>query len=95
MKTFELAIDRKVTVWQREHHSVEADSLEEATKLLIETCKDNSLHGSTDLPSYTEIWETLYDTENRITPEENNGQATIEILNMGDIGTTLWSNSKL
>jgi hypothetical protein len=91
MAEFNLAIDRKVTVWNREHHCVEANSQEEAIeKLRTHILEDDS--ATCDLSSYTCELETLLDTEEKIAPEDNNGQSTIEIVNMSNGGSVLWSN---
>lgn len=67
MKKYNLIVDSKVTVWFRDYVSIEANSLEEA----IEMCKDGDYNDSS-----TEI---LYDTVEDISPEENDGCATLEI----------------
>ena len=38
---FDFYLDRKVTIWVREQHSIEAESKEEAKKEMIEAFKDN------------------------------------------------------
>lgn len=74
MKEFEFYQDVKVTVWQRQHISVKAESKEEALKI-VEKYKthDASVYL---MPNNTEC---LYDTEELMFPEENGGYATIEL----------------
>lgn len=67
MKYYKLFIDEKYTLWTRTHVSVKADSLEEA----VEKCKNGN---------YEDSWsEDLYETVEGMTPEENDGFATVEI----------------
>lgn len=67
MKYYKLFIDEKYTLWTRTHVSVKADSLEEA----VEKCKNGN---------YEDSWsEYLYETVEGMTPEENDGFATVEI----------------
>lgn len=67
MKSYDLFIDEKYTLWTRTHVTIEADSLEEA----VEKCKNGD---------YDDSWsEDLYDTAEAMTPEENRGEATVEI----------------
>lgn len=76
MNKFDFYQDVKVTVWQRQHFSIEAETAEEARELAKQyTDKDIS---TCDEVEADEI-EWLYDTEEHITPEENGGCATIEV----------------
>lgn len=74
MKEFEFYQDVKITMWQRQYISVKAESKEEALKLVEEyKTYDASAYLS---PSSTEY---LYDTEELMLPEENDGFATIQL----------------
>lgn len=64
---YNLFIDKKHTIWNRTHVTIEADTIEEA----INKC----LNGDYE----NEWYEDLYGTEKELTPEENGGEATIEI----------------
>ena len=67
MKSYNLFIDEKCTLWTRTYVTIEADSLEEA----VEKCKNGD---------YDDSWsEDLYGTTEVMTPEENGGEATVEI----------------
>jgi len=70
---FDFYIDRKVTIWVREQHSIEAESEEEARKEMIEAFKDNVCSESFDEQ------EWLYDTETFMEPGDNGGQSTAEL----------------
>ena len=76
MNKFDFYQDVKVTVWQRQHFTIEAETAEEARELAKQYAdKDIS---TCDEVEADEI-EWLYDTEEHITPEENGGCATIEV----------------
>ena len=70
---FDFYLDRKVTIWVREQHSIEAESKEEAKKEMIEAFKDNLCS-----ESFNEQ-EWLYDTETFMEPGDNDGQSTSEL----------------
>jgi hypothetical protein len=72
-ESFTFYIDRKVTIWIRETHEVEAETYEEAEKQMIESFKDNSYDNTFVEPDW------LYDTQEDLEPVENNGFATIEM----------------
>lgn len=74
MKQFEFYQDCKVTVWTRQNFTIEAESYEEALKI-AEKYKTEDAKSDIDCDSY----ETLFDTEEPILPEENNGYRTIEL----------------
>lgn len=66
-------VDRKVTIWVRERHQVEADTYEEAEKQMIQSFKDNWY----DDTFVDQEW--LYDTQEDLEPGDNGGFATIEM----------------
>ena len=72
-QTFNFYLDRKVTIWVREQHSIEAESEEEAKKEMIEAFKDNFCS-----ESFNEQ-EWLYDTETMLEPGDNGGESTAEL----------------
>ena len=72
-QTFNFYLDRKVTIWVREQHSIEAESEEEAKKEMIEAFKDNFCSESFDEQ------EWLYDTETMLEPGDNGGESTAEL----------------
>lgn len=78
MKEFEFYQDIKVTVWERQRFTVEAESYEQALEIVKEyQDKDVSI----DYPIGDS--ETLFETEEFLTPEENGGYSTIELYNDG------------
>lgn len=71
--------DRKVTSWERDYFSVEADSYEEAVAIVrswnfadVSDIIDDRLH-------YDEWSGTLTDSSEYMLPEENDGNPTMEI----------------
>ena len=72
-QTFNFYLDRKVTIWVREQHSIEAESEEEAKKEMIEAFKDNFCS-----ESFNEQ-EWLLDTETMLEPGDNGGESTAEL----------------
>lgn len=74
MKEFEFYQDVKCTIWQRQYISVKAESKEEALKMVEKfKTKDASAYMMT---TYSEF---LYETEELVLPEENDGYHTIEL----------------
>lgn len=70
---FGFYVDRKVTIWIREHHHIKANSYEAAKKEMIESFHDNLCS-----ETFSEQ-EHLYDTEQLIEPGDNGGHPTIEL----------------
>lgn len=78
-QSYDFYVDRKVTIWVREHHIVEAASYDEAKLEMVVAFRDN-------LCSETfEGQEWLYDTEANIEPGDNSGEATIELCSDDEI----------
>ena len=75
METFSYYFDEKVTVWNRNHFTVDAETKEEADKI----AKDYILEKDIDWDIDIDFSEYLYDTEENITPEENRGFRTLEL----------------
>jgi len=72
---FSFYVDKKVTVWIRETHHIKAESYEAARHEMIEAFHDNMCS-----ETFTEQ-EYLYDTESIMEPGDNDGSATIELIN--------------
>lgn len=82
-KEFEFYQDVKVTVWQRQHFRIEAESIEEAREQAKRyTQFDVSFEDDIDVDEI----EWLYDTEELMIPEDNNGESTIEVYELDDKG---------
>jgi hypothetical protein len=87
MNEFHFAIDTKQTIWERTNFYIKADSLEEAKQKVSKMIETDGIDGVRDM-----IWdenlnaesEHLYDTVEYITPQENGGMATEELVSMED-----------
>lgn len=90
MEYYNFTLNRKYTVWERETHEVSAESEEEAKEKMIELFK-NAAADYNELDTFIEV-ETLYDSMEQMTPTENGGEATAELLTMG--GEIIVTNSK-
>lgn len=73
MQTFEFHLDKKVTSWYRETHYVDAETLQEAQKIMI----INFMECNTD-NTFSEM-EEIPDTWEDITPKENGHEPTQEV----------------
>ena len=69
METFNLYIDRKCSIWEREHYTIEAENETEALRKCI------SLDADPDNVEY------LDDTVEYMLPVENNDNPTMEVFN--------------
>lgn len=76
MKTFNFYQDEKVTIWNRTHFTVEAETQEEANQKVLEAIKIG------DISDFQHtISEYFYDSVEELSVEENSGNSTIEIYN--------------
>lgn len=93
-KKFYVTCDEKVTCWRRHTYQVNgAETQEEAEKCVIETLKsvNNELFEVADGDKIEEMdSEILFETEVGMTPSENNGKATIEVVDKKQ--TTIYDN---
>ena len=80
MEKYKFYQDRKVTSWERDYFSVEADSYEEAVNIIRSWgCEDVS--NISDKRLFYDEWFALPETSERLLPEENGGCPTMEIFN--------------
>ena len=73
MQTFEFHLDKKVTAWYRETHYVDADTLQEAQKIMIE----KFAQGDTD--ETFESQDEIPDTWEELEVGDNGGEPTQEL----------------
>jgi hypothetical protein len=78
-------IDIKVTVWNRIHFTDDAD-MQKLVDLIQQIGIDSIYE---DESGFSEL-ETLYDTESSVTPEQNDGEATIEVY---EKDRYIWNNA--
>ncbi|CQB87658.1 Uncharacterised protein [Chlamydia trachomatis] len=79
MEKFNFYQDRKVTCWERTHFDVKAESYEEAVALVKSWQGGGGLCFEDDENIIITDGETLYDTSESLSVEENGGQPTIEV----------------
>jgi hypothetical protein len=80
MRTFNFELDRKVTMWCREYHEVEANTIEEAEEIM----KANVREGNTDA---TFVYQDVLD-DTMIDTDE------FDLLNK-ETGATIYSDKNL
>ena len=79
MEAFRFFQDRKVTCWGRTRFEVKAESYEEAVALVKSWQGEDVLCFEDDENIIITDGETLYDTSESLSVEENGGQPTIEV----------------
>lgn len=77
-------IDVKMTVWHRFHFTEEANM-----KGLVDLIKENGLDEVIDNQLGFVETESLFDTEERMNPADNDGEATIEVY---EGNNEIWTN---
>ena len=84
-------IDYKVTVWKRVHFNENTDP-----KKVIQVLEEDGLGDVFDEELGFVEQETLYETVEAMTPEENGGCSTIEVYEEDNdfINNLIWSNEK-
>lgn len=85
METFYVTLDKKVTTWIRTTVSVKAGSYEKAVKKVVESIDNNGDCNNLSIIDYEELPES----EEFITPFENNHSPTIEIMKNYEV---IWNN---
>ena len=85
MEKFNFFLDQKITTWMRTEIQVEAESLEESIKKVVDIYKNE---GFEDLG-----WEELDGLKEKMDVEENDGFSTEEIYNDYD-GSIIFKNGK-
>jgi len=78
MEKYQFYLDRKVTIWERTHFSVHADS-EEAAILKAAAIDLENMETEDDPQIVISSNEVLYDTVEELPTAENNGQPTVEL----------------
>jgi hypothetical protein len=87
LKEFDYYYDEKVTVWIRNHFTIEARSQEDADAIAIENMIE---------PWGIEVNEAdyLYETDEGLSPENNGGKSTIELYSKRDDDNPLYENGE-
>jgi hypothetical protein len=79
-------IDRKQTVWERSHYTIEAESYEKA----VERIKEIAINED-DIANEFDQCEIMYETAIPMTPEENDYCSTVEVFKDDGI-KEVWDN---
>ena len=82
MEQFYFNVERKITTWVRELHSISAESKEDAIKQMIVAFKEDELE---DTETFMEQ-DQLFDTDTNMDIEDNLGFATCELYFDGTFG---------
>lgn len=83
-------VDYKVTLWKRIHFNENTDP-----KKVIQALEEGGLDDVFDEELGFVEQEILYDTEEEVTPEENEGCSTIEVYeNNNPVDDLIWGNGK-
>lgn len=82
MNSFRFFIERKSTIWQRDSYLISANSYEEAVEKMEEEFECESYEEEN---GFIET-ESLYDTQDDMTVEENQGSSTRELIYVTDKG---------
>lgn len=86
-------LDYKATIWFRIPIQSE-ENLQKVKQKIEEGFLPSELYNELDIEHELGQCEPLYDTEEFITPNENDGQSTIEIYENGDKDVQIiWDNS--
>ena len=80
MGNFRFYQECKVTCWERDYFTVDAENYEEA-EAIVRSWKCDDVTNITDKRLHLESNEVLRDTSERMFPDENGGCPTIEIYN--------------
>ena len=91
MEKFNYYQDRKGTCWERTHFDVKAESYEEAVAIVKSWQGEDVLCFEDDENIIITDGETLYDTSESLSVEENGGQPTIEVF--ADNGENIINNT--
>ena len=87
-QSFEFYVDRKVTIWAREKHSVDATSYEEARLIMIQSFDNREFDDTFYENDY------LFETEHDMSPKDNEGRPTLELYSEMEHGKILSHNMK-
>lgn len=91
MEAFRFYQDRKVTCWERTHFEVTAENYEEAVALVKSWQGEDALCFEDNEKVIITDGETLYDTSESLSVEENGGKPTIEVF--ADNGKDIINNT--
>ncbi len=85
--------DRKVTCWERTHFTVKAENHKEAIAIIKSWKGEDVLVKEDENIVQITYGETLFDTSESLSPEDNEGKPTIEVF--ADNGENIINNVTL
>lgn len=77
MNKYKFYQDEKVTMWQRHHFTIEAESEDQAKEIAMKFANESIF--DTDAANWHNESEFLFDTQETMSVEENGGCATLEL----------------
>ena len=89
MKTtqeFDFVLDTKMTIWNRQKFTIEADNLEGAKEIAKRMIEDGEEIDPYDV-------DFIYETEEVMTPEQNNGYATVVLMHKEKNNSIIFKNA--
>ena len=90
MGKYQFYQDCKVTAWERDHFTVEAESYEDA-EAIVRSWKCEDVSNIIDSRLCYDEWRALPDTSECMSPDENGGSPTIEVYN--SVGKVIINNA--
>lgn len=81
---FTFSLDQMVKVWYQTKYIINAESLEEAKKIVLEKYNDGTIH---ELPN--EGWEPIEFSQDLLSPKDNDGKPTEMLVRLDDVGLEL------
>lgn len=90
MADFQFYIDEKVTVWDRTKINIKADNYENAVSLMKQV-----FTGEIDVDQFAPEYETLVDTAEIISVDDNDGYETRELIFVENGEETIMTNKPI
>lgn len=92
MDRFNFYQDRKVTCWERTHFEIKAGDYEQALSVIMAWQGEDVMRFEDDDKVCITYGETLFDTAESLSVDDNNGNPTIEVF--GEQGESIIDNVK-
>lgn len=86
---YDICICEKLKIWAKNRLSIEAETKEDAIQKAVEMIKNGNLNDGFD-DNVLDEYEMMYETSEGLTPDENNGEATVEVWHNREV---YWTNA--
>ena len=83
---FDFVLDTKMTIWSRQKFTIVADTLDGAKEIA-----KNLVEEGEEIDPYSV--DFIYETEDVMTPEQNNGHATVVLMYKDDRTSVIYKNA--